>query len=221
MNAQGMVVWDLEGSEFNRLGYVGDPRMLQTLAPELESLAIVDSYFKKFTDAGLRVGVAIRGQHPVLTKFGWRQQESANVFKVLASKIAYARSRWGATLFYIDSNAPLATSEIYDATIMRRLANKFPDILLIPEHHNTRYYGSTAPYAELRRGTTVTPETATDAYPGAFSLIYTGGSDPDAYHADLVAAVRRGDILMFNGWFNDPENAKVKSIYDEAFPPAP
>jgi hypothetical protein len=221
MNAQGMIVWDLEGQQHKRLGYVGDPRTLKTLAPEMESASIVDAYFKKFTDAGLRVGVTVRGQNPVLTKSGWRQVEAADQFKALALKIQYARTRWGATIFYIDSNALLATSELYDAGIFRRLATRFPDVLLIPEHHNTRYYGSTAGYAELRNGTTSTPEAAIDAYPGAFSVIFTMGADANAHHDALVASVRRGDILMFHGWFDDPANAAVKSIYDAAAPPTP
>ncbi len=197
MNAQGMIVWDLEGEQYSKLGYVGDPRVLLTLAPEMESQGVVDEYFKKFTDAGLRVGVTIRGQHLVQTKTGWKQVQSADPYKVMASKIAYARTHWGATLFYIDSNALLKTSQLYDASIFKRLADRFPDVLLIPEHENTRYYASTAPYAELRLGTTQTPDSVLQAYPSAFSVICTMGGDVVANHDQLVAAVRQGNILMF------------------------
>jgi hypothetical protein len=38
----------------------------------------------------------------------------------------------------------------------------------------------------------------------------------DERRADLVAAVRRGDILIFRGWFDDIFNGKTKSIYEEA-----
>jgi len=59
------------------------------------------------------------------------------------------------------------------------------------------------------------------AYAGAFSVTSVSMGDIDANHNQLVTAVRRGDILLFRGWFNAPENAKVTAIYNEAFPPAP
>ena len=34
--------------------------------------------------------------------------------------------------------------------------------------------------------------------------------------AELVDAVRKGNILYFAGWWNPPENAVVKAIYGEA-----
>jgi len=32
----------------------------------------------------------------------------------------------------------------------------------------------------------------------------------------LIAAVKSGDILVFHGWWNNPGNAKIKSIYQDA-----
>jgi hypothetical protein len=216
MNAQGMVVWDLEGLQFPKISYVGDPTKLLALAPEMLYRGAVDAYFKKFTDEGLRVGVAIRGQHLRMTSTGWRQLQSRNPAPVLAAKIAYARSHWGATLFYIDSNG---WRSLYNAAIFKQLLDTFPDILLIPEHSDTRYHAYTAPYFELRNGITSTTESSLTAYPGAFSVIYTPGGNMDAYHDQILAAVRRGDILMFQGNYDDPINPKVKAIYDEVYPP--
>ena len=39
-----------------------------------------------------------------------------------------------------------------------------------------------------------------------------GGDRPEDHEA-LVAAVRRGDILLFNGWY---EPDKIKELYEEA-----
>jgi hypothetical protein len=126
----------------------------------------------------------------------------------------------GATLFYIDTNSWVdTTDEIYDPMIFKRLASKFPDALIIPEHENTRYYGFTAPYDEVRLGDYSAPAEARDAYPDAFGVISTLGGDIDAHRTELVEAVRRGDILLFRGWFEDPMNEKVKSIYEEANTP--
>ena len=44
----------------------------------------------------------------------------------------------------------------------------------------------------------------------------TGGRDVNAHRAELVAAVRRGDILLFHGWWPNPNNPLIKSIYEEA-----
>jgi len=212
MNAQGMIVWDLEGEQYPIINYVGDPRMLKTLAPEMEYNGAVDAYFKKFRDAGVRVGVTVRGQRLKLTSRGWRQVQVANPYALLASKIAYARTRWGATLFYIDTNS---FKTLFDASVFKRLLETYPDILLIPEHENTRYFAYTAPYQEVRLDQFSTPDAALQAYPTSFSVINVN-ADPDAHHDALVAAVRRGDILLFPGWFDAPQNAKVKAIYDEA-----
>jgi hypothetical protein len=40
------------------------------------------------------------------------------------------------------------------------------------------------------------------------------GDRPEDHDA-LVAAVRRGDILLFNGWY---ETNKIKKLYEEANP---
>ena len=66
-------------------------------------------------------------------------------------------------------------------------------------------------------GTASTPQSAKLAYPGAFTVINTAGGDLDGRRAELVSAVRRGDILLFQGWYNEPETVKVKSIYQEVF----
>ena len=54
------------------------------------------------------------------------------------------------------------------------------------------------------------------ADPDAFSMIVVNDGPMDQRHDELVAAVRRGDILMTRGWFADPANQKVKRIYEEA-----
>jgi hypothetical protein len=47
-------------------------------------------------------------------------------------------------------------------------------------------------------------------------MIVVNDGPMDVRWADLVAGVRRGDILMTRGWFADPANEKVKRIYAEA-----
>jgi hypothetical protein len=65
-NAQGVVLWSVEGIEQRNVMYLGDPRRV-ALWPEMEykdesGVATVDAYLKKITDAGFRVGHCLRPQ---------------------------------------------------------------------------------------------------------------------------------------------------------------
>ncbi|MCU1294556.1 MAG: hypothetical protein JWP08_3406 [Bryobacterales bacterium] len=215
MNAQGMVTWDIEGEQFPHPStYVGDPRLVDSLAPEMAG--VVDDYFGRFRRAGLRVGLTLRPQQFVLSsdRSSATQQEVADPAELLIEKISYAKKRWDATLFYIDSNGDPAFP--MNADILKRVAKRFPDVLLMPEHENLIYYASTAPYRELRGGRTSTSPLVRSVYPKAFSIINTADASVSEQRAALVNAVREGDILMFRGWFDDPGNAAVASIYQQA-----
>lgn len=211
MNAQGMVTWDIEGEQFPQpITYIGDPRAISMLAPEMEGAA--DAYFKKFRDAGLRVGVCVRPQRLVVAgdRKSAKQETARDEMQVLMEKIDYARKRWGATLFYVDSNG--TPSSPTDVQIIRRVAAAFPGILLIPEHKNLAYYSASAPYNELRLAITSTPRQVRDVYPKAFEFIYVADGPIERQYSALRAAVRAGDSLMFRGWYADPLNDKVRTL---------
>jgi hypothetical protein len=215
MNAQGMVTWDVEGQEYpHTTSYIGDPRKLGRLAPELD--AVADEFFARFRRAGLRTGVCLRPQS--LTQHrtgGWYQKESADPAAVLSSKVAYARERWGCTLFYVDSNGE-GPSLPYDAAVFRRVAREHPDVLLMPEHETAAYYAVTAPYNELRMGVPGTPDPVRRVFPRGFGVLQVGDGDLAKYHDVLVRQVRAGDILMSRTWWPAPENDAVRAIYREA-----
>lgn len=154
MNAQGVITWDIEGQQYpHATSYVGDPTMLAQVAPEMEPVA--DEYFKKFRDAGLRVGVCIRPQQLVVNGQSARQEEVADPVAQLNRKIAYAKKRWDCTLFYVDSNGD--PNSPYDAHIFKKVAEANPTCLIIPEHQNTLYYAYTAPVDQLDQGVATTP----------------------------------------------------------------
>lgn len=228
--AQGVIAWDIEGEQFRPIVYVGDPRKVSELAPEFDEVA--DEFFKIFTDAGLKTGVCLRPSRVVRStpSSPWMHQHMGfDPAAELSSKIAYAKKRWGCTLFYVDTNVTWAYADRKHegdnvvpeswpmrAWLMRRVAEQHPDVLIAPEFQNTGYYSHISGYRELRQGYAATPERVLEAYPRAFSVINVGDGPIRERRADLVAAVRRGDILMFRGWFNAPENASVQSIYQEA-----
>ncbi len=63
-NAQGIIIWSIEGIERKESMYIGDPRRIE-FAPEMEykgtsTVATVDAFLKKFTDAGFRIGHCLR-----------------------------------------------------------------------------------------------------------------------------------------------------------------
>lgn len=215
-DAQGVIVWDLEGQEFpHATSYLGDPR---SLPPEMEPLA--DEFLAKLKSAGLKIGVCVRPQLPVRHPYDndVHQTDVRNIFENLNEKIDYAIKRWGCSIFYVDSDVDHDVNGriIHDAQIFRKLTEAHPDVLLIPEHAYPQHYAYTAPYKELRLGFTGTPENALRVYPEAFSVIYVADGPIDEKRGELIQAVKRGDILLFRGWWPDPFNAKMKSIYDEA-----
>lgn len=212
MNAQGMVLWDPEGQEYpHATSYLGDPR---SLPAEIEP--VIDAFFQRFRTAGLRTGICVRPQRPVRGAYSPEvvQQEVPDPAANLIAKITLAKRRWGCTLFYVDSNGD--PGQPMDAAIFQRVAAAHPDVLLMPEHQNVRYYAYTAPYDELRGGVTSTPAEVRDVYPGAFTAIAVADGPIDARRAELVQAVRRGDLLLFRGWFDDSYNRKVREIYSAA-----
>ncbi|MGI4788630.1 MAG: hypothetical protein ACRYFS_07245 [Janthinobacterium lividum] len=226
-NAQGVIIWDIEGQEYpHAMSYVGDPR---DLPAEVDPVA--DRFFQKFRDAGLRVGVCLRTQKPTKTLYSnvAEQTQVADNLYNLNDKIAYAKKRWGCTLFYVDSNVHFELGQSYSdekayellpAKLFQDAAAANPDVLLIPEQQATRYYAYAPPYDELKQGVASTPASVRRVYPGAFTVISvatdTGGGPLDTRRAELVDAVRRGDILLFRAWYETPERKPVQEIYTAA-----
>lgn len=244
MDAQGIIVWDVEGQEMpHAISYIGDPRLLPVLAPEMD--AVADEFFKKLSDAGLKTGVTLRPSRVVPSigsKNAWEHMQMADPAEEICEKVAYARERWGCTIFYVDSTVlwlntmqgePVLRN--LNADIMRTLSKRFPDTLFMPENENPRYWAYSAPYNELGQKNTSTPPEVKIAYPNAFTLLRVtegeGKNEKDEsqrgrklYNMDerwdeLVAAVRAGDVLLYRTWWEDPDNAKIKRIYQEAKQP--
>jgi len=212
MNAQGAITWDIEGQRFaSDVSYLGDPRIVNTVAPEMADVA--DEYFQRFRNAGLRVGVTVRPQQLTISGARATQTAAADPAQLLIDKIEYAKNRWGITMAYIDSNVDADTNNPMDPAVIQKVAAAFPDVLLIPEHSGLRYYAYSAPYKELRRGEVSTSADVRGVYPNAFSLIYTADGPLDLYHKSLVKAVQEGDSVMYRTWYADPQNEKVKSLF--------
>jgi hypothetical protein len=214
-NAQAAITWDIEGQQFPQpTTFIGDPRLIDTLDPEMSG--VIDQYFRTFTDAGIRVGMTIRPQQLVLSDSNEEaaQTEVADPGQLMIQKMTYAYNRWGATVFYVDSNG--APDSPMDPKFFQEVAAALPNVLIIPEHANMEYYSITAPYGQLNMGVTGTPADVLEAYPDAFRVFTISDGDVTGNESALVNAVGRGDVLFFRGWFNANENPQVEQIYQAA-----
>ncbi len=212
-NAQGMIVWGVEGFGHEpAYPYYGAPDMATTLSPELDYQGTIDEYFKRFRDAGLRTGVTLRPMELTDVNGVISQFESSDPVQTIIRRARYAHERWGCTLFYIDSPNGIT------ADSMRIINEALPNCLFSPEGFNmvTGWYSASAPYLELRGGVTETPDTALAYNPAAFTLIQISGGDFLANHDVLVASVKHGNILLFNAWYGNAAVDAVIAIYDDA-----
>lgn len=227
MNSQGMVTWDIEGQQFGHpISYVGSPDKLKQVAPEMEPIA--DEYFSLFRKAGLRTGICIRPQDFVLSNNG----ESATqkdvigtkaIANLLIKKVKYARSRWGCTLFYVDSNFG-TDGAVLNPDIFKAVLEAVPDVLLIPEHENTKYFQYTAPFQEMRFGGRAVDDITHTAYPSSFYVLTTGEAFYDGKgkrvisDEELKSILKQGNIFMFRAWYPDePTNSIIKKLYSEVY----
>jgi hypothetical protein len=243
IGGQGAIVWDIEGQRFGYLNYVGDPRLLPVLAPEMEPLA--NRIFKVFRSHRLKVGVCLRADSIALQSDGLpvpQTPQSYYTSKVQAvadldAKLTYAKNRWGCTIFYVDSNGDGGRyigeknhAGIYPASIYRELYRRHPDCLICPEEYynngdrglNDSYSPVTAPYEELRvsspwvGGVADYPPSTRHQFPGAFMLILISDGDVRDKMAQLITGVRAGNILLFRAWFSSHETDEVAEIFNAA-----
>jgi len=221
-NAQGMITWDPEGEEFSGECYYGEPGLVSRFAPEMEfkgngEKSVIDEYFEKFRAAGLKIGVCIRPQpvEMVDNKPVHQAADDERALQVLKEKIADAKNRWGCTLFYVDSTATAGRS--LEPDVFKKVADAYPDVLLIPENESMRYFAYSAPLnSYVHHKITSTPVGARTVYPKAFSVLMASDGDRPEDHAALIDSVRRGDILLFNCLYNEAGAEKIRKIYLEA-----
>jgi hypothetical protein len=96
--------------------------------------------------------------------------QTAQVTALLLSKVAYAHSRWGATLYYVDTTVSEGGAPL-DQSIFRALQAAYPDCLFIPEESTSATMGVAMPYSD--------PSVGSDApfSPVTWRYIYPSGAD--------------------------------------------
>ncbi len=223
--AQGMLWWDVEGSRWPQpTTYIGDPRVLDPAhpqhdkyAPELDTLVtyhgqpmkVIDACFKKLHDAGFKTGVTIRPQSLLWKDTAPQQTNEGDAGDLLCTKASYARTRWGCTIFYVDS-----ISEWFGNWTLEKTVSKYPDVLILPEWARTRSYrhSSQFSYTRFTGFTRGVPAEMQACWPDAFCCM--GNVDFDKNYDDALYAVQHGNVLLFNCWYQSSEAKKIKQIYD-------
>lgn len=108
-----------------------------------------------FTSRGIRVGVTIRPQNYTGTTQEWvpdsigkfEISSKSKGMQIVSDKIQYAKNRWNATIFYLDSNNGLQGE---DAIFLKAVVMANPDVLIFPELETTLHYSFSVPYNEFR-----------------------------------------------------------------------
>jgi hypothetical protein len=172
-NAQGLIVWDIEGEKGGQSNpaYYGDPQTATNagIAPEMlqpnaanppvipTNQSVADYCFGLIRAAGLKVGVTSRCD--LLNSSATDQSQYTSLAQAVADqtrKAKYANARWGATIFYCDS-ADGANSPADGGQEFAQLHASFPKYLFIPEFEGdgnisqdasgeNLFAGSAAPY---------------------------------------------------------------------------
>ncbi len=235
LSAQGVITWDLEGEQYPQTtSYVCSPDQIASVAPEMESAILDanspyfgqkldDAYFKIMTNAGLRVGLCLRPQAFTLASNGTASQiyltGNSAIIANLEAKARYANTRWGATLFYVDSTVDVNGGTL-DPAIFQQLITDLPAFLFIPEESTPRYYAYSAPfYSFIFHTTTGTPASTYIFYPNAFGANLVNdvsASTLATYQPQLTQAVKAGDILMGHADYWQANDPTLVAIYQAA-----
>lgn len=209
-DAQAMILWDLEGGTFpHATTYIGDPRLIRLLNPQMDLVA--DEMFQMLTEAGLRTGITLRPSRvifdPEKNAVRHSYADAKDPFEELAGKVEYAKNRWGCTVFYVDTNffwRPYGPEKKWQAApingeVWRRLLERFPDTLFIPEFANTADYASTVGYGEADMGNYGVSEVVRALYPEAFRVIVIEDADPSEQFDRFIDTLRNKNSLMTFG----------------------
>ena len=146
----------------------------------------------------------------VSTGNGWQTvyqpTQVQQVTNLLLAKVAYARARWGTTLYYVDSTVWNGGAPI-TADIFRALQQAYPDSLFIPEESYMGTMPVAMPYATPNGSnpSAYAPPTWRYAFPNGAQVTNMSNcaDSPDCwntqgYGANFDIGQKTGDIAMYS-----------------------
>ncbi len=133
----------------------------------------------------------------------YTQNQEAQLIALMMAKVQYAHSRWGATLYYVDTSvwdggAPLPQD------VFRALQQAYPDCLFIPEENYAATMGVAMPFADPKNpgAAKFAPASWRYIYPTGALGIYLSNCLSDwncwnANNASFDTGQKVGDIAMY------------------------
>jgi hypothetical protein len=130
----------------------------------------------------------------------FRKGQEQQVLELLRSKAAYARKRWGVTLFYVDSAVYTGGGPL-DPGIFRTLQQEFPDCLFIPEQESIGTMAAAIPFTDMKSGgdARIAPLTWRWAYPNAAMAVKWNDCNGDCWNSylwEFQTSQKIGDIAL-------------------------
>lgn len=124
------------------------------------------------------------------------------VTNLLLAKVAYARARWGTTLYYVDTSVWVGGAPL-PASVFRTLEQTYPDSLFIPEESYIATMGAALPYSagNLASSALFAPVSWRYAYPNGAqvtNLSNCTGSCWTNNSPDFQIGQEIGDIALYN-----------------------
>ncbi len=132
----------------------------------------------------------------------YQSSQIQQVINLLLAKVAYARARWGTTLYYVDSavwegGAPIS------ASIFRALQQAYPDSLFMPEQSYIGTMASALPYAAPNGSlnSLFAPLTWRYAYPNGAQVTNLSNCTGTCWASDVPSfdiGQKIGDIALYS-----------------------
>lgn len=132
----------------------------------------------------------------------FRMGESDKVAELLLKKARYAKERWGATIFYVDTSIWSGGRPLPDL-VFRRLLEEMPDCLFIPEQEALETIRHTIPFADPRNAgdPRFGPISWRNVYEGSGIAIRLPDCQGACWQTNLPAFLigqKSGDIPLYN-----------------------
>ena len=124
------------------------------------------------------------------------------VINLMLAKVAYARARWGTTLYYVDSTVWDGGATM-TASIFRALQQAYPDSLFMPEESYIGTMAVAMPFAAYNGSlnSLFAPETWRWAYPNAAQVTNLSNCSGTCWTSDEASydiGQKIGDIAMYS-----------------------
>ncbi len=203
INAQAMVLWNLEGCAQGSSAERGDPRALGRLAPEMD--AVVDRHIARLRSAGLRIGV------PLAPRAGCLDAQDAA--QDVSDAIAWCQHRWQASVFVIFPT-PVIAQGSPRALFLDRVRRAHPEALILVQGGGSADTAAAAPLMFVP----VDGAAAWTLPAQGFAVI--GMVDADragaAYVSWLADALHAGHIPLVYAWSGFTDYAVLRLAQAEA-----